>query len=1305
MVPLTEDVKRTLVHLINIVTSYEADRFSISLLYKAGLGIPFSLLTAAHSFYRSWSRGENIGAVLMAGFPLYAQALLPHSGQLLLLANYIKNQIEDWVGADSLPFPAGYGEPSENVYLGLGILALLGEYYLAGHTVPPPKRAGLKLPVTLAQLFSRICRYWHILCAASAADDAPSTDTFGRMALNAAEKREQREGRTLARFWAGDIYHRQIGMERLAQSYYGIEKPVLPAKKASSIKDRGRHPPALSAGTTPSLRDVSFTSFIAPAGRVLHALERGLLFALMPFPAVSGTPSTPSFAVSPSPETVSIDPVRAAKLNLSSGALVPPEITTVNDYYPGPRLTTLFTQLHQHLLQRYPAISNMMAQRMTESISRHFGIVLNPDSCYLQRFERPCPDPCPSAGRGQGSMQVRPLTLTDLCLRTYFTDELDSLAALDDDYGFYRDDGGAPDSYRHNPLSLRPSDLDQLLDKLDLPDVYQHELYHFWQDNYKFHVLATFHNVLYALVRHKKRLTPQDIDLYMQALGFSDAGRYRVKISLFDINGYLATDIAVIEAQGLPGMSLYLPRAHLPFQRFANSADMREWIITQSRDRLLRQNILDHFPLRDRADSGFIFGRWGVEHWLEAIADYPEHIWQKKENVSGRLYEILAHRQRERTLADAAHLPQFRRSLPGNKNVETVPWINGLYALPLTPSITITRREAHRSSPHPPPAHPPFIPDSVQSALSLMTSAAGEILPCDDNGIIQFSAGPKIALSLFQSIINYDLQAGKISRNATGGEARILEALSIMPEGYVRTHRRWPNGRIDMHFSITLRLADGQRRENLPAIRMFDKILPLRFNTRLKAYEIYDIHHGGKVGYPVCLNAENHWQFGRLTGHKYHERTAVSMAIYSHISIRLYEVLTKNLNDLCKSVTDITPVNSMGIVQDADGIEYLTMNNHYFEMNKGPAERVFLLRGDNNVELRIKLDNKKRRFFYIPGSVSAPIPKEPIPKENPLASETVINATDSRLSYRQGFRLSENTSSLLALAAEKKLVYSGLKKIIYYGLSEQEIALDPRYSPQANAMGKALAHCDAIVRELASKREHSALRDALFAALHISDAGPNPQYRAWSLFNNNLEKLLALLDSHTGDGYRRIWGASFDPFTTALIAQKSDPLKRIWFNVRFRQPKGPHSHYLAQYCHYGCKEIPLEENTASVSRSTDKDPVGEDELFVNPVFKDDFPKLIGRLKEGSMRSNEINSLVSLPEAGNIQYLAFLSDRKLAKRLFRTKATARIKMILTDADRFSHLLLHLHATLSDRSCEHPYQDSVRMTLYMLAWQGL
>ncbi|QWA11790.1 hypothetical protein GTU79_03035 [Sodalis ligni] len=40
-VPFTEDLKRTLFHLIKIVTSYEADRLSLSLLYKTGLGIPF----------------------------------------------------------------------------------------------------------------------------------------------------------------------------------------------------------------------------------------------------------------------------------------------------------------------------------------------------------------------------------------------------------------------------------------------------------------------------------------------------------------------------------------------------------------------------------------------------------------------------------------------------------------------------------------------------------------------------------------------------------------------------------------------------------------------------------------------------------------------------------------------------------------------------------------------------------------------------------------------------------------------------------------------------------------------------------------------------------------------------------------------------------------------------------------------------------------------------------------------------------------------------------------------------------------
>ncbi|XBS69401.1 hypothetical protein ABK905_23755 [Acerihabitans sp. KWT182] len=688
-----------------------------------------------------------------------------------------------------------------------------------------------------------------------------------------------------------------------------------------------------------------------------------------------------------------------------------------------------------------------------------------------------------------------------------------------------------------------------------------------------------------------------------------------------------------------------------------------------------------------------------MEHWLESIADYPESIWQKKENASGHLHEIVARRQRERMLKDAVSLPQLRRTLPGNKNTDMTLWINGLFPLPLSPLKT-EGEQGPDSSPLLLPARAPSRLNSPQRALSMIISAAGEILPCDEHGDMPFSTGAKITPALFHAIIRHDLEEAEKSRNATTGEGRVLKALSIMPDGYVRTQCRWPNGRIDMHFSVTLTDAEGKRRENMTAVRMFSHILPLRFNVRLKAYEIYDINHEDIPGYPVCHDAASLWRFGRITGHQYHERTAVSMAIYSHISVRLYKLLMGNLNELCKSVTDITPVNSNGIVRDGKDNDYLMMDNHYIKMIKGPGENVFFLRGDNNIQLKIRFDNKKKRFVYLPEDNSLYFSQD-----KPLAPELLKNAADSSLSYRQGFRSSDIAAGSLALLAEQRLAYSGLKKIIYFGLSDEEVALHPQYAPQSETLRKTLSQCETIVGELRTKPAQPALRDALYTALHITGAGAKAKCRAWSLFEDNLAKLQTLLDSHARDGYRRVWGASFATFTTALISQKSDPLKRLWFNVRFRQPNAPHNGYLAQYCHYGCKEIQLKENTAILSRSAGKERVPQEDAFVNPVYRDDFPKLMARLERGSMSVNEIDSLAGLPEATGIQHLAFLSDKMMAKRLFRSKATARIKMILTDADKFSHLLLHLHAAMNNRSCEHAYPEPVRMSLFMLAWQGL
>ncbi|XBS69400.1 DUF6543 domain-containing protein [Acerihabitans sp. KWT182] len=346
-------------------------------------------------------------------------------------------------------------------------------------------------------------------------------------------------------------------------------------------------------------------------GRALNALAQGLRYALTPFPVVSGASAAPLSAVSPSLKKVGIDPAKAARLNVSAEAWITHETSTTNLCYRGPRWTPPLTKLHQHLRQSYPTISVIMAQCVAESVDRRFGILLNPDHCYLHRY--PSSDPAselsrPSRHEGDS---LRSLTLTDIALRRYFTDAFDNLADLDEDYGFYRDDGSAPDTHRHIPLSFRPSDLEPLLDELELSTVYQHALHRYWQGNHEYYEASSMIHLLSALMRCREQLTPQGVELFMQSLGFGAFSPPKLSVSLFDINGYVATDIVIIKKHETAELGLYLPRSPQPLHRFDDDRAMGEWVVRQSRDPLLRQNLLEHFPLEDRKDGFFSLWRMG----------------------------------------------------------------------------------------------------------------------------------------------------------------------------------------------------------------------------------------------------------------------------------------------------------------------------------------------------------------------------------------------------------------------------------------------------------------------------------------------------------------------------------------------------------------------------------------------------------------------------------------------------------------------------------------------------------------------
>lgn len=1182
---LADDLKHTLFHAVNIMISSESEHLSLKLLHRSGLAIPLSALLSARACYRLLIHQEPIGNRLFSELPVLIPLILPHSEKLQSLACYIKNAIENLLGQENLSFIPAYNDRTGSAYLWLGLLAVLSQYYAAGHAVPAPRRPLLQAPLSLARLFTRITGYWRILCSAAGRADNTGTDGFGRLQLSPADKTGQQRERQRARLWARHSHH-QIRSEQMAERYYGIGQKGAAGLVFPSVIGAD----SFASGTDVMLRLSQMWSsdlWLLPARDILYRAGRALLLMLNPLPMACAAP----FGAAPA----------GAGIDLHTHV----ETLKTQGHYPPPEPACLGMQLTDSLKKEYPTLAGIAAQQQED-------------------------------------------------------------------------------------------------DSRDLTAIYRHALNRYWRRYSGHHALANLIALLNGLMRAEDSLTRREKEIFLHALGFSDPRFQDIAVFLFDINGTYSSDLFVIDARTHQRILLYLPRARRPFKSFADWRDMTMWFAEQIRDSTGREEILAHFALKDRWPRSAPFGMGDIGAELMAAADNPDAICQKRAPRSGALYELLTSQHRQRAWDDAGYL-----ALPGQAPAKQsdgviAPWLDKQFVLPIPPVSPETFAIGNQNRTDTPPTDPWLREQHpAATALTVLAANAEAILAADGQGGIRFSSPLQIGLDIFQLIITRELQSLLATPAGTAGETHVVEQLAVSPQRYEREIRMSPNGRLDSRLNVYLAGDEGQPPQKQAAIALYNKIVPLRFNGYLNAFEIFNIKRRTEAGYPVHINPASFWQFGRVAYPADRHKHNQPMTEYDFISVRLHKLLLEDIDNYCVYATNLTPANSFGIKQDLTGNTYLSLRGHHIKITPALAENTYAVNGKNTISLKIKHDGKTKKFILVPPPGNGNSRKK---LDKVIAPDAVEIAADIQRTFRQGFRSADKETSRLALWAENTLLSAGLKKVVYYGLTETEILSRPHYSSPANTLRHIFTACDDILRHLSETITNRRERNNFYAALRLQNVGGHVQARAYGLFLDNLDKTRRMLKSHLADGLNRIWAANFTQSDLVVLSLKQDPLHRLWFNARTSLSRNPAGDYSAAHCRYGCNEISANQHIASVSlpgKHTGKTP------FINPVREADFNLFVDRLWQGNITADEISALISLPEAATIQHRFFMSDKELARKLFRNKAMARARWLLADADYFTFLLLHLHAARRTAdSCDHHDSDPhIRPALFMLAFQAL
>ncbi|TKI06889.1 dermonecrotic toxin domain-containing protein [Martelella alba] len=1198
-----------------------------------------------------------MGHLLSNALPFLLRIILPYSAKLQTLADYVKNLVENQLGTDILSLIPAYRDRNGNGFVWLGILALVYQFYSADRRLPAPSRKTLRIPLMLARLFTRAARFWRMVCGATEYAGPRSVDKFGRLRLSGDEKQRQYGERLLARGWARNNGG-QIGAEHAALRYYGIRTAT------------GGHPPSTNrvscdgmplAGPSNLPGPVSAASAIY---RVIRQIGRALVTAL---PRLTGVGAAPASVIG----------------DRHSGY----RTLIIRGDFPMPHPADLLRKLERLRYRDFPRLQTLVARQLSEDIARRFAVAVDADEIYLR-----------------GAAGARPtddISLTQFALRRFLTNAVPALADKDSRDALIFAENRAAQPRRGAALSLTPAELDHLMGQWDMAAAYRDALNRYWLHHHERHALGNLLRILAQLVETAHRLGAVNTDMALCALGFGNRHTFAVSLRLFEAAGIVANDLFVMTAPDLRQVILYLPRAQRPFRLFANHRAMANWITEQCRHPLPSEEILMHFAVKDRWLDATGALNPALTRALAAAADDPDSLGGTGAAFGEPLYLLLTRQQRQRALEDADFLHAFPRAAKTQAETDAISFTRVMTLYAPLPEMDTESALRHIGATGDAFLEPPQKLGPAAAALFIAAADAAAFLTANRQSDAPLAHSHPLDLAAFARILNQDWATFLATPISTAAERRVIRRLTLKPQGYEREIRIRPNGAIDSHTTVYLPDARAQPPMGVPAISLSGAWMPLRFNDRLNAFEIYDITDQTRPGYPVIKDEQSCWVFGRHTYSGIGEGEQTSVADYRFVSIRLYEKLMENINNYCGHGADFSPVNSHGMAQDAAGRDYLVVKRHYIQLTPVANKRHFIVAGRNNATLTLRFDHKKKSFILVPTQGNWRATHK---MNRALPAEDLAKATDAARSFRQGFRSTDEKTCRLSLAAEKALTPMGLGRVIHYGLSGPEIARHPEHAPLAHTIRDLFARCDDVLRQVEEYLGDVRLERYFQNALRLQRASQSLQLRAYRLFSTHIAKTRALLKSHLNDGLARIWTAVFSPDDLHMLSLKHDPLQRIWFNTR-ALAAGPANRYLDRHCQYECREISANRHYASVGVAP-KGP-GPSGAAVPPLFAREtvFTHFVERLWRNNMTQNEINALISLPEAASMEISAFMTPAELAGMVFRTKAMARARLLLVDADYFAHLLWHLHAILY-RHCEHRFNHPhIRSVLFMLAFQGL
>ncbi|WP_091903892.1 hypothetical protein [Chitinasiproducens palmae] len=476
------------------------------------------------------------------------------------------------------------------------------------------------------------------------------------------------------------------------------------------------------------------------------------------------------------------------------------------------------------------------------------------------------------------------------------------------------------------------------------------------------------------------------------------------------------------------------------------------------------------------------------------------------------------------------------------------------------------------------------------------------------------------------------------------------------------------------------------------------RFVPVRLDRAGVMLEAYDRRRPRKAGYPLSVGSDGGWRVGRRVrlSAKLDEETSSPR---SHLSDRLREALPRQWT-VRTDTAFMHPTDSRGMLQTEQGRRYLRVEGGVVPIERhrlipnlhqiGPAESDKVL---------CVYDREQRRFLLVPeerGFASTAI-EQGEAGEAGEAGDRSDELTElllgqrrmaarfrdqrSKATYREGYRTARRDEYPRIAMVDAK-IEDASKRIVCYGLGNDELAVAGKYAPAAAELKQAVIDASRRMQTLA-------------AALRQAEAAQRPLARLFELIGGQVDEATQkyirrqfrrrvvatarLMSDHVADDCARIWLADLHDGETYGLTLKDDPLHRIIVNVKasgaYRSGKTG--------CGLGCGQR-VSDDVATIIHEASHLGAGTDDIFYmdTPQGARPLTKEIERMSAGRLTRRETRQLLNLAMASRRQARPPTGNEQAAD-LFNTRPELRAQLLMSNADSFAQMVLELSDGLVSR----------------------